>query len=318
MSLCPNCGSQQPDGAAFCDECGAKLELVPMPPAAAMPQSSPAARVGMNCPVCGAPVTPGETFCDNCGAALGPAAPVAAPPYPTVPASAPPAAGPGPAQYPTIPAPPPSATVPSPGQARAPRASAPQAEAPQARSPICHNCGAQLEPGSNFCDMCGAPAHAVAPPPASSPPPQPVPAPATAPSSAGAHPPPPAQYAPTAVSPPPAYPPEGGIQGRFVVQGTGATIPFPPGRTEVVIGREDPVSSVFPEIDLTDHGGDEGGVSRQHARIFVQSGQIFIEDLNSTNYTHVNQQKLTPGQPHPLRDGDEVRFGRVKMNYYSA
>ncbi|MBU0703559.1 MAG: zinc-ribbon domain-containing protein, partial [Chloroflexi bacterium] len=26
MAACPNCGSQQPDGAAFCDECGAKLE----------------------------------------------------------------------------------------------------------------------------------------------------------------------------------------------------------------------------------------------------------------------------------------------------
>ncbi|RLC79512.1 MAG: hypothetical protein DRJ03_23355, partial [Chloroflexi bacterium] len=25
MPACPNCGSQQPDGAAFCDECGAKL-----------------------------------------------------------------------------------------------------------------------------------------------------------------------------------------------------------------------------------------------------------------------------------------------------
>jgi uncharacterized OB-fold protein len=324
MSLCPNCGSQQPDGAAFCDECGAKLELVPMPPAAAMPQSSPAAGIGMNCPVCGAPVTPGETFCDSCGAALGPAAPVAAPLYPTVPASAPPAAGPGSAQYSTVPTPPPSATVPSSGQARAP-----QARAPQAAAPTCHNCGAQLEPGSNFCDMCGAPAHAVAPPPASPipvagppfappPAPQPVPAPAPAPSSAGPYPPPPAQYTPTAVPPPPAYPPEGGIQGRFVVRGTNATIPFPPGRTEVTIGREDPVSNVFPEIDLTDHGGDEGGVSRRHARIFVQSNQVFIEDLNSTNYTHVNQQRLTPGQPHPLRDGDEVRFGRVKMNYYSA
>jgi pSer/pThr/pTyr-binding forkhead associated (FHA) protein len=102
------------------------------------------------------------------------------------------------------------------------------------------------------------------------------------------------------------------------VVGTNASIPFPPGRTEVIIGREDPVSNVFPEIDLTDHGGDEGGVSRQHARVFMQANQVYIEDLNSTNYTHVSQQRLVPGQPHPLRDGDEVRFGRVKLNYYST
>jgi pSer/pThr/pTyr-binding forkhead associated (FHA) protein len=102
------------------------------------------------------------------------------------------------------------------------------------------------------------------------------------------------------------------------VQGTNAALPFPPGKTEVTVGREDPVSGVFPDIDLTDHGGDEGGVSRQHARIFVQGVQVFIEDLNSTNYTYVNQQKLTPGQPHPLHDGDVVRFGRVKLSFHSA
>ncbi len=102
----------------------------------------------------------------------------------------------------------------------------------------------------------------------------------------------------------------------MVVQNTNATIPFPPGKIEVIIGREDPVSNVFPEIDLTDHGGDEGGVSRQHARIFVQNSQVFVEDMNSTNYTHVNQQRLTPGQPHPLNNGDELRFGRIKLNFY--
>ena len=102
-----------------------------------------------------------------------------------------------------------------------------------------------------------------------------------------------------------------------MVQDTGATLPFPPGKTEVTIGREDPVSGVFPEIDLTDHGGDEGGVSRRHARMFIQGSQLMLEDLNSTNYTYVNQQKLTPGQPHPLNNGDEVRFGRIKLTYYA-
>jgi pSer/pThr/pTyr-binding forkhead associated (FHA) protein len=116
---------------------------------------------------------------------------------------------------------------------------------------------------------------------------------------------------------PPLAPPIAAVPGKLVVQGTNVTLPFPPGKTEIFIGREDPVSGVFPEIDLTDHGGDEGGVSRKHARIFVQGDQVYIEDLNSTNYTYVNQQKVTPGQSHPLKDGDEVRFGRVKVNYYA-
>jgi len=121
---------------------------------------------------------------------------------------------------------------------------------------------------------------------------------------------------PAAPAPPPAYP-SPALQYRLVVQGTNATLPFPPGRTEIILGREDPVSNVFPDIDLTDHGGDEGGVSRRHARIFIQGTQVSIEDLNSTNYTYVNQQRLTPGQPHPLNSEDEVRLGRVKLNFHS-
>jgi len=122
--------------------------------------------------------------------------------------------------------------------------------------------------------------------------------------------------------PPSGYPaqqsyPSVAIQGRLIVQGTNATLPFPPGKTEIIVGREDPVSGVFPEVDLTDHGGDEGGVSRRHSRIFIQGTQVLIEDLNSTNFTYVNQQKLTPGQAHPLNSGDEVRIGRVKLNYYA-
>jgi pSer/pThr/pTyr-binding forkhead associated (FHA) protein len=113
----------------------------------------------------------------------------------------------------------------------------------------------------------------------------------------------------------PDYSVPGAVQGRFVVQDTGATLPFPSGRTEFTVGREDPVSGIFPEIDLTDYGGDEGGVSRQHARVTIQGSQIFIEDMNSVNFTYVNRQKLTPGQPHRLNDGDEVQLGRVKLTF---
>ena len=285
MPVCPNCGSPQPNGAAFCDDCGARL--VDMPPSAPAPPAGTApptpTALATSCPVCGAPVTPGEAFCDNCGAALRPLAPT--PP----PASAPPA-------------PLPPAPAPAP---------------PAAASPVCSNCGAQLDPGSNFCDMCGARV-TTAPPPAPSPAPvhSPPSAPPQAPPSTPT--PPPPAPAPTIVTPrPPAYPPAAGIQGQLVVQGTNATLPFPPGKTDVIVGREDPVSGIFPDVDLTDHGADEGGVSRRHARVFIQGNHVMIEDLNSTNYTYVNQQRLTPGQPHPLNNGDEVRFGRVKLSFRS-
>ena len=284
MPVCPTCGSQQPDGAAFCDECGAKLEaLLPAAPAARPPVQAPPTALATACPVCGRPVVPGEPFCNNCGAALGPGAPVSPP-------------------VGVAPAPTPAGTL------------------------TCSTCGAQLEPGSVFCDMCGASVSAA---PVSSPPPVTPPPPVDQPGyppvqtwPQPGYPPPPPEPQP-GYTPTPGYPPfippyRGGGGGCLVIQGTNATLPFPPGKTEFFVGREDPVSGIFPDVDLTDHGGDEGGVSRQHARIFIQGNQVFIEDLNSTNYTHVNQQRLTPRQPHPLNNGDEVRLGRVKLNYYSA
>jgi pSer/pThr/pTyr-binding forkhead associated (FHA) protein/predicted amidophosphoribosyltransferase len=281
MPLCPNCASQQPDGAAFCDECGAKLDdtsPIAAPPAPSASQQAPTVVAGMTtCPVCGTRVTPGESFCDNCGAALGYSAG-----SPTHIAVAKPPAG-----------------------------------------LVCSHCGAQLEPRSNFCDMCGAPVNAAVPASAPTPPTSTSPSShpeqtQTSPSSPQLGYDPASTPSPSAApgpSPTVVYASGAAIQGYLTVQETGAAVPFPPGRTEVIVGREDPISNVFPEIDLTDHGGDEGGVSRQHARIFVQGSQILIEDLNSTNFTHVNQHRLTPGQPHPLSDGDELRLGRVKLIY---
>ncbi|MCS7283021.1 MAG: zinc ribbon domain-containing protein [Anaerolineae bacterium] len=281
--ICPQCGSQQPNGAAFCDQCGAALGGIAPAPSAAAP--SPIPTVGpTTCPSCGAPVIPGEAFCNNCGAALSPMPPAPA-------ASVPP----------TMPTPPSAVPFPPPST-------------PGIGVQTCPQCGALVEPGSAFCDMCGARlvvGPAPAPQPPTPPPAYPPPGPTTIPTPGY----PPA--APPQVPYPPAYPTAGAVSGKLIVQGTNAVLPFPPGKSEILIGREDPVSNIFPDIDLTPHGGDEGGVSRRHARIFAQGNQLFIEDLNSTNYTYVNQQKLTPGQPHPLKDGDEVRLGKVRLIYMS-
>ncbi len=49
---CASCNHDNPDDASFCEECGAKLELV--------------------CPACKASVSPGARFCKKCGTAIGP------------------------------------------------------------------------------------------------------------------------------------------------------------------------------------------------------------------------------------------------------
>lgn len=293
MTVCPNCGSQQPDGAAFCDECGAALSGPGVGgfgiPAAAAPAGIPTVMASL-CPVCGAQVSPGEQFCNSCGAAIG--GQPAAPGLPAMPGSGLPTVG-----------------------------------ASQSGGRTCANCGAALEPDSAFCDMCGAPVQAA--PPSYGPGAPQMPPVFQQPASPG-------DYGPTvigqvgsvapvdvmpgvpgvpqaAIQPPGFTPPPALSRGKLVVVGSNVSLPFPPGKTEIIIGREDPVSGVFPDIDLTDHGGDEGGVSRQHARIMVQGDRYFIEDLNSTNFTYLGQQKLAPRQPQALESGDELRLGRVKL-----
>jgi class 3 adenylate cyclase/tetratricopeptide (TPR) repeat protein len=49
---CPSCNHDNPGDASFCEECGAKLELI--------------------CPACKASVSPGARFCKKCGTAIGP------------------------------------------------------------------------------------------------------------------------------------------------------------------------------------------------------------------------------------------------------
>lgn len=49
-------------------------------------------------------------------------------------------------------------------------------------------------------------------------------------------------------------------------------------------------------------------VSRMHACIIKEGGEFYIEDLNSTNGTKVNDTMLVPDGKHMLKDGDEILF----------
>lgn len=82
-------------------------------------------------------------------------------------------------------------------------------------------------------------------------------------------------------------------------------------RREVSIGRVDPASASFPEIDLTGDGALEKGISRRHAQITRQGSEVFIKDLGSINGTSLNRKKLTPYLPQVLKSGDELQLGNL-------
>lgn len=97
----------------------------------------------------------------------------------------------------------------------------------------------------------------------------------------------------------------------------GSTLDIPP-KDEVVIGREDPISDVFPDLDLTNFGGMEKGVSRRHAVLHRSGAEYTIEDMGSTNGTYVNKKKIQPHAPLAIKAGDEVRFGKLSLAVRAA
>src|SRR3954452_9679993 len=83
---------------------------------------------------------------------------------------------------------------------------------------------------------------------------------------------------------------------------------------EIVEGSEagkqlplDNVVDIGREPSLTLHLDQDTQVSRRHARISVQGGQVVAEDLGSTNGTYVNDQPIS--SPRALRPGDRIRVG---------
>jgi hypothetical protein len=188
-------------------------------------------------------------------------------------------------------------------QSAAPAATSTPA-APDAATPapagtqVCPSCGATNPAGEAFCSNCGVNLQGAPAPVADVTPPPPPPVAQPVNQGAGGSP----------VSAPVA------LQARLVVEADNQEFDLS-GKDNITIGREDVVSNIYPDVDLTPHGGEEGGVSRLHARIFLENGQYMLEDENSTNFTFLNRQRLTGKTPTPLHDNDEVRLGRVVLRW---
>ena len=85
---------------------------------------------------------------------------------------------------------------------------------------------------------------------------------------------------------------------------------------ETVLGRRDAGSGTAPDLDLTPYGALDKGVSRLHAAIRRGEDTLTLVDLGSVNGTHLNGQRLIANQPRVLRDGDEIRLGKLIMHIY--
>lgn len=330
---CKQCGHNNPDDAEFCEQCGAQLPVA-VASAAVGASSAPApmpvssgpveAPSGSNllCPSCRAPLAPGDEFCFNCGTDVRNL--TSGTPAPT-PVSNNGAATPAPDQNgmkdEDI-----DKALAELGNAPASATAAPTATpAPDPATPPVSAVGPEAQP-------------AVVPP-------QTPPAPPVGASSGGSMPMPPgpsggiagnafgAPSAPPATS---AAPASGGF-GTMPVTTPPAPTATPAqsvnalklhvngpygdelvewkGR-ELLLGRSDAKTRVFPEVNL-----DDSAASRRHVSVWKEDtdGLFYVQDLESANGTSLNGNDLKPGEPTQLNNGDVLKIGtrysiQVKIN----
>ena len=81
-----------------------------------------------------------------------------------------------------------------------------------------------------------------------------------------------------------------------------------------ILGRvSSEIKTREPLIDLTELDALELGISRVHAMIRRSKGSYQIIDLESSNGTWLENQRLIPKQPYPLDSGDRIRLGRLNI-----
>jgi len=87
---------------------------------------------------------------------------------------------------------------------------------------------------------------------------------------------------------------------------------------ETTIGRKDPVTGIYPDIDLTPVD-NQRSVSRRHAKIFRRGNKFFFgEEIGTMNSTFLNGNRLERGVPSEIRTGDELRFGVVVLRFEAS
>lgn len=108
---------------------------------------------------------------------------------------------------------------------------------------------------------------------------------------------------------------------KLFVEGTGelSTPTFSLQKDEILVGRRDPMSNIFPEVDLSKYD-PQTKISRRHARIWRDGSNFLVEDLGSSNGTVLSTSlnegfRLVPHRPHPLTSGDKIKIGDTTLAF---
>ena len=113
----------------------------------------------------------------------------------------------------------------------------------------------------------------------------------------------------------------GNVTARLVIEGTSdlSAPAYSLEKNENLVGRRDPMSNIFPEVDLSKYD-PQTKISRRHARIWREGSEFLVEDLGSSNGTLLLSRvsdtlRLSPHQPHPITSGDRLRIGDTTLQF---
>lgn len=81
-----------------------------------------------------------------------------------------------------------------------------------------------------------------------------------------------------------------------------------------LLGRWDPNSGAFPEIDVEDVDPD-ARVSRKHAIVDCQGNRAWLRDLGSLNGTSLNGVRLKETEVVELAHGDSIQIGKLTLRF---
>lgn len=96
---------------------------------------------------------------------------------------------------------------------------------------------------------------------------------------------------------------EAPAETTFILSSTDGQFAYKMTADEIIIGRENVMSEYL---------STKSYVSRAHAKLTLENNELFIENLSGTNFTYINNKKITTKEK--LADGDEIGLGGTNVN----
>lgn len=84
------------------------------------------------------------------------------------------------------------------------------------------------------------------------------------------------------------------------------------GSFSIIIDK--PLVTIGREAELSDYLESKLFVSRQHCKLTIAAGKVFVENLSRTNRTFLNNEEIQDGTPVELKDGDTLGLGGKEID----